>query len=247
MATRQDASNAAVRAALTLLGERRDAAVLGLAPGDLRGKKIRAALKDEFQNSCAYCEEKLGESFDVDHLVPMNRTALGLHMYGNLVPACKPCNSAKKAKTLEEFIRESGLPNGKRIQGKLEKRAAKFGADLDSNKVRQIVGDLYKLISDTILKESELALKILPAPSSETLLAAKKIQKKSEFDFSEISKKFPIGSYVKSETDGTFGEVCDYSLQGPKKNRQAYVTYQPVGGEKLLRRAPSTLIIIFII
>ena len=247
MATRQDASNAAVRAALTLLGERRDAAVLGLAPGDLRGKKIRASLKDEFENRCAYCEKKLGDSFDVDHLVPMNRTALGLHMYGNLVPACKPCNSTKKAKTVAVFFAESHLPNGKRIQAKLQKRATKFGADLDSNKVRKIVGDLYKLISDTILKESELALKILPAPSSETLLAAEKIQKKSEFDFSEISKKFPIGCYVRSETDGTFGEVCDYSLQGPKKNRQPYVTYQPIGGEKLLRRAPSTLIIIFII
>lgn len=247
MATRQDASNAAVRAALTLLGERRDAAILGLAPGDLRGKKIRAALIDEFENRCAYCEKKLGESFDVDHLVPMNRSALGLHMYGNLVPACKPCNSAKKAKTLEEFIRETALPNGKRIQAKLEKRATKFGANLDSKKVRQIIGHLYKLISDTILKESELALRILPAPSSDTLLAAKKIQKKSEYDFSKISKEFPIGSYVKSKLDGTFGEVCDYSLQGPKRNRQPYVTYQPVGGEKLLRRSPYTLVIIFII
>lgn len=247
MATRQDASNAAVRAALTLLGERRDAAVLGLAPGDLRGKKIRAALNDEFENRCAYCEKKLGDSFDVDHLVPMNRTALGLHMYGNLVPACKTCNRAKKAKTLEEFIGESALPNGKRIQVKLEKRAAKFGADLDSKKVRQIIGNLYKIISETIHKESELALKILPAPSSETLLAAKKIQRKSEFDFSKIGKDFPIGSFVKSKLDGTFGEVCDYSLQGPKKNRQPYVTYQPVGGEKLLRRSPNTLVIIFII
>ncbi len=247
MATRQDASNAAVRAALTLLGERRDAAVLGLAPGDLRGKKIRTALAEEFGNRCAYCEKKLGGSFDVDHLVPMNRTSLGLHMYGNLVPSCKPCNSAKKAKTLEDFIKDSGLPNGKRIQAKLEQRAAKFGADLDSKKVRQIIGDLYKLISDTILKESEMALKILPAPSSETLLAAKKIQKKSESDFSKISEDFPIGSYVKSKLDGTFGEVCDYSMQGPKKNRQPYVTYQPVGGEKLLRRSPNTLVIIFII
>jgi len=247
MATRQDASNAAVRAALTLLGERRDAAVLGLAPGDLRGKKLRAALSGEFNNLCAYCEKKLGESFDVDHLVPMNRSALGLHMYGNLVPACKPCNSSKKAKTLEEFIEETALPNGKRIRAKLEKRATKFGADLDSKKVRQIIGDLYKLISDTILKESELALKILPAPSSETLIAAKKIQRKSEYDFSKISKEFPIGSYVKSKMDGTFGEVCDYSLQGPKKNRQPYVTYQSVGGEKLLRRSPSTLVIIFTI
>jgi hypothetical protein len=244
MATRQDASNAAVRAALTILGERRDATVLGLAPGDLRGKKIRIALANEFGNRCAYCEKKLGDNFDVDHLVPMNRTSLGLHMYGNLVPACRPCNSAKKAKTLQEFIEHSGIANGKRIQSKLEKRSAKFGADLDSKKVRQVIGDLYKLISDLILKESELALRVLPAPSSATVLAAKSIQKKSEYDFSKISESFPIGSYVKSKLDGTFGEVCDFSLQGPKKNRQPYVTYQPVDGGRPLRRSPSTLEVI---
>jgi hypothetical protein len=120
----------------------------------------------------------------------------------------------------------------------------KYGADLDSKKIRQLMEEMYQKISDLILQESERAFKMLPAPSSETLQAATKIQKKSEYDFSEISKKFPIGVYVHSRTDGTFGEVCDYSLQGPKKNRQPYVTYIPVGGGKLLRRAPSTLEII---
>jgi hypothetical protein len=244
MASRQNSSNAAVRAALTILGERRDAAVLGLAPGNLRGKKIRAALKVEFDNRCAYCEGKLKDDFDVDHLVPMNRVSLGLHMYGNLVPACKPCNGSKKALTLELFIEQTKLPNGSRIRTKLEKRAAKFGADLDSKKVKQLMESLYQLVSDTILQESENALRLLPAPTSETLSAATKILKKSPYDYSEISKRFPVGVYVKSKTDGTFGEVCDYSLQGPKKNRQPYVTYIPVGGGKRLRRAPGTLEII---
>lgn len=244
MTARQTSSNSAVRAALTILGERRDAAVLGLAPGNLRGKKIRAALMEEFENRCAYCEDKLRDDFHVDHLVPMNRVSLGLHMYGNLVPACSPCNAAKKASSLESFIQETKLPNGKRIQAKLAKRATKFGADLDSKKVRQLMEDMYQQISDLILQESERAFRLLPAPSSETLQAATKIQKKSEYDFSEISKRFPVGAYVQSRTDGSFGEVCDYSLQGPKKNRQPYITYIPVSGGKLLRRAPSTLQVI---
>jgi len=244
MTARQTSSNAAVRAALTILGERRDAAVLGLAPGNLRGKKIRAALLEEFENRCAYCEKKLKDDFHVDHMVPMNRDSLGLHMYGNLVPACKKCNADKKALPLEVFVQETKLPNGTRIKAKLGKRAAKYGADLDSKKVRQLMEEMYQQISDLILQESERAFKLLPAPSSETLQAASKIQKKSEHDFSEISKQFPIGVYVKSRNDGTFGEVCDYSLQGPKKNRQPYVTYIPIGGGKALRRAPSTLEII---
>ncbi len=244
MTARQNSSNAAVRAALTILGERRDAAVLGFAPGNLRGKKIREALLEEFANCCAYCEVELNNEFHIDHLVPMNRISLGLHMYGNLVPACESCNGAKKALPLEVFIQESGIPNGTQIHSKLQARAAKYGADLDSMQVKQLMEDLYQKISDLILQESERAFKLLPAPSSETLQEATKIQRKSDFDFSAISKLFPIGVYVKSKTDGTFGEVCDYSLQGPKKNRQPYITYIPVGGGKLLRRAPSTLEII---
>jgi hypothetical protein len=244
MTARQTSSNAAVRAALTILGERRDAAVLGLAPGNLRGKKIRAALLEEFEGRCAYCEKTLKDDFHVDHMVPMNRASLGLHMYGNLVPACMQCNGDKKALTLEVFIQKTKLPKGKSIQTKLQKRAVKYGADLDSKQVKQLMEAMYQQISDLIFQEAERAFKMLPAPSSETLQAATKIQRKSEYDFSEISKKFPIGVFVKSRNDGTFGEVCDYSLQGPKKNRQPYVTYIPIGGGKALRRAPSTLEII---
>lgn len=244
MSTRSDSSNSAVRAALTILGKRRDAAVLGLAPGDLSGKKIKATLLDEFSGRCAYCEKTISDGFDVDHLVPMNRVSLGLHMYGNLVPACKPCNGAKKAKTLEAFLRDAKIPNAKRVQSKLEKRAVKYGADLDSVKIRKIVEELHKTISELILIESERAFKLLPQPTSETIQAAKTLQKKSEYDFSEISKRFPIGCYVESGNDGTFGEVCDYSLQGPKQKRTTYITYQPVGGGKLLRRSPGTLRVI---
>lgn len=30
-----------------------------------------------------------------EHVVPMNRKLVGLHAWGNIVPACDPCNKAK--------------------------------------------------------------------------------------------------------------------------------------------------------
>jgi hypothetical protein len=244
MTTRSDSSNAAVRAVLTTIGQRRDAAVLGLAPGDLKGQKIKAALFEEFGGQCGYCQKDIGGGFDVDHLVPINKQSLGLHMYGNLVPACNSCNSAKKNKSLGAFLEDSKITNAKTVQRKLSNRAAKYGANLDSQKIQELIENLYRTISETIFKESERAFNIFASPTTATMQAAKQIQRKSEYDFSDFSQSFPIGSCVQSLTDGSYGEICDYSLQGPKHNRKPYVTYQPVGGAKPLRRAPGTLKII---
>lgn len=40
----------------------------------------------------------------MDHVVPLNKTALGLHCIGNLVPACRSCNAKKSAKDFREFL-----------------------------------------------------------------------------------------------------------------------------------------------
>jgi hypothetical protein len=46
-----------------------------------------------FRNECAYCGGP--PPFVEEHIVPMNRILVGLHSWGNIVPACKDCNSAK--------------------------------------------------------------------------------------------------------------------------------------------------------
>lgn len=44
---------------------------------------------------CHYCEKQVGaKALTMDHLVPIIRG--GRSTRGNLVPACKPCNDAKK-------------------------------------------------------------------------------------------------------------------------------------------------------
>ncbi len=51
---------------------------------------------------CHYCGVNVGaKALTMDHLVPVIRG--GVSSKGNLVPACKPCNNAKKHKLPFEF------------------------------------------------------------------------------------------------------------------------------------------------
>ncbi|WP_423910094.1 HNH endonuclease [Candidatus Spongiihabitans sp.] len=50
-------------------------------------------VKKSFGQKCVYCEE--AKVLVMDHAVPINRTHLGEHRLGNLVPACKECNNEK--------------------------------------------------------------------------------------------------------------------------------------------------------
>ena len=54
-----------------------------------------------FDGVCAYC----AAPWEVEeHLVPRNRRAGGLHSWGNVVPACRPCNRAKMARSWSEHL-----------------------------------------------------------------------------------------------------------------------------------------------
>lgn len=63
-----------------------------------------------FDYRCAYCGERT-EKLTRDHVVPLSRG--GTHSIGNILPACWPCNSSKRASTLTEWKRRllrQGLP-----------------------------------------------------------------------------------------------------------------------------------------
>jgi hypothetical protein len=97
-----------------------------VAPGDVAnifirfilskaGAKARGLTKtdwgktlDAFDNCCAYTGQPLGNSYDKDHAVPINRTHGGLHVYGNVVPASKLANSQKKGLRYDTFLRSRG-------------------------------------------------------------------------------------------------------------------------------------------
>ncbi len=72
-----------------------------------------------FAGSCCYCGRALDmESSTSDHLVPINKTSLGLHAWGNIVPCCRQCNKEKNHKDWRVFIKSKceGLLRTKRIK-----------------------------------------------------------------------------------------------------------------------------------
>jgi hypothetical protein len=58
--------------------------------------------KEYFNNKCAYCGNS-GELI-IEHAIPINREKLGEHRIGNIIPACKKCNSNKHDKDYREYL-----------------------------------------------------------------------------------------------------------------------------------------------
>lgn len=62
------------------------------------------ALLEKFNNACAYCG---GPAETWDHIVPVSQG--GRTVPGNIVPACKSCNSKKKDRSVYDFIDAVGI------------------------------------------------------------------------------------------------------------------------------------------
>jgi 5-methylcytosine-specific restriction endonuclease McrA len=54
-----------------------------------------AAILAKHNHRCAYCQTS-ETPLEMDHVIPLSRG--GPHCASNIVPACKPCNSAKGAR-----------------------------------------------------------------------------------------------------------------------------------------------------
>ena len=73
-------------------------------------KKVREAVYAKYDGHCAYCGKKLEyKEFQLDHLIPKQReqfkryTEEQIECFENYMPACRRCNSYKRAHTLEYF------------------------------------------------------------------------------------------------------------------------------------------------
>jgi HNH endonuclease len=55
-----------------------------------------------FNGNCAYCGE--AKELYMDHGVPINKTTLGEHRLGNLIPSCKKCNDDKHYADFKVFL-----------------------------------------------------------------------------------------------------------------------------------------------
>ena len=103
--SKSDISNSAIRIFLQDVGKFYDEA-RGFEPF---GPKV--AQKDElllyFDHKCCFCHIEIDrQSLSQDHLIPMNKTTLGLHAWGNVVPCCSPCNNEKQQRPWKDFLVE---------------------------------------------------------------------------------------------------------------------------------------------
>ena len=78
---------------------------MGVAYDQERGRepykkaKHFKTVREFFGDRCRYCGvEFLTTPAVEDHLVPTNQTDLGLHAWGNIVPACRECNAKKQGR-----------------------------------------------------------------------------------------------------------------------------------------------------
>ena len=71
------------------------------------------AIKAEFEHKCAYCGKPL-KCCTQDHFVPL--TAGGAYSKGNIIPACRSCNSSKHNSSFEEWYRKQSYYSPEREQ-----------------------------------------------------------------------------------------------------------------------------------
>ena len=99
---RADIATTALRIFLQEMGTAYDTE-RGFAPYD--GKRDFQTVRTFFGDRCCYCGAQLTTGqIAQDHLVPMNKTNLGLHAWGNSVPACSPCNASKQGKEWHAYL-----------------------------------------------------------------------------------------------------------------------------------------------
>jgi hypothetical protein len=145
-----DAQNAFIRFILSRLGE------------ESFGERDWQETKAYFGNGCAYCA--VGEAGHIDHGIPINRSKLGEHRLGNVIPSCERCNTGKHQKDYREHLRDDLV----RID-KIETYMASRGyAPLGENhQVKGVLEQAHKEVAALADRYIEILNVILVRPQAE--------------------------------------------------------------------------------
>jgi hypothetical protein len=139
---RPDIANTALRIFLQEMGAAYDEE-RGLTP--YKGGKHFDEVKAFFGGECCYCGVGFSGSTPAvqDHLIPMNKTDLGLHAWGNIVAACQSCNAKKQRQDWRDFIIARAGPKAAerhgRVKAFLEDYAYRPSFDL-----QEVADELYE-------------------------------------------------------------------------------------------------------
>ena len=139
---RSDIANTALRIFLQELGVAYDEQ-RGLSPYD--GKKHFLKVRAYFDERCCYCgDELVALRVAQDHLTPMNKASLGLHAWGNVVPACQDCNAKKQGREWHAYlVQRAGVNAGERYQRVVD-FVREYRYDPDLSDLRSVAEELYE-------------------------------------------------------------------------------------------------------
>lgn len=134
---RADIANTALRIFLQEMGAEYDSE-RDLTP--YRGTKDFTKIKEFFGGNCCYCNAAPATA--QDHLIPMNKSSLGLHAWGNVVPACGPCNAAKQGRDWKDFMIQQAGSQASERYSRMQEFLAEYGYQPTSD-LREVAETLY--------------------------------------------------------------------------------------------------------
>ncbi len=161
--TRAYLSNIALRMFLERVG----AAYDRMRKLDPYGNRSFETIRNDFGGCCCYCEIPLTASNATeDHLVGVNKSDIGLHAWGNVVPACGPCNNRKNRTEWRAFLRSSSSTDeefnrrASRIQEFRRKYryAPGIGLEIVAASLYEEVGALVVGLIDQKIKSAEAVI-----------------------------------------------------------------------------------------
>ena len=136
-----DISNTAVRIFLHKIGRAYD------IERDLNPytKSQFSKVKTFFESSCCFCGvEENEQKLTGDHLVPSNKTSLGLEAWGNIVPACESCNEKKHFAEWRQFMQIFPDANADQRIDKIEEFILQYQYAPDLAAIQIAVVELYE-------------------------------------------------------------------------------------------------------
>jgi hypothetical protein len=117
-------------------------------------RSLTPALLERFSGSYAYCGESPSPTeLREEHLVPINRTSVGLHAWGNVVPACKECNGIKTDNPWPDHPR---LDESRRAA--IEAFIAEYKYAPNAAELQAVLAKLYELVDRQTRGLVELAI-----------------------------------------------------------------------------------------
>lgn len=125
---KSDIANTAVRIFLQDFGAEYD--VMREFPKYQKAKHL-PEIAEFFGNRCCYCGTGFGDGKPAvqDHLVPLNKTDLGLHAWGNIVSSCASCNALKQGKPWHQIVASQAGPDAAERYQRIQEFVSHYGYD----------------------------------------------------------------------------------------------------------------------